>query len=162
MPTAKMLRDLVQHYPTLYLFNCTGQFAYTLEDLTEFATWVSSRQVVILETVEAKEKEFEYAVLVGQLMALLEPETHVEVISATKSSSLLIDLMRGSALSCSLIQIQDASDASKPKYNMDSHLVNPSVSYSEPCSPDILQNFHFLESTILHPKVVKTSSCTRI
>ena len=129
MPTAKMLRDLVQHYPTLYLFNCTGQFAYTLEDLTEFATWVSSGQVVILETVEAKEKEFEYAVLVGQLMALLEPETHVEVISATKSSPLLIDLMRTSALSCSLIQIQDASEVSKLKYKIPSLAVIQSKPY---------------------------------
>jgi hypothetical protein len=129
MPTAKMLRDLVQHYPTLYLFNCKGLFAYTLEDLTEFVTWVSSGQVVILDTVEAQEKEFEYAVLVGQLIALLEPETHVEVISAVKSSSLLIDLMRGSSLSCSLIQIQEATAASKPKYKIPSLAVIQSKPY---------------------------------
>jgi hypothetical protein len=120
MPTAKMLRDLVEHYPTLYLFNCKGQFTYSLEDLTEFATWVSSGQVVILETAQAKEKEFEYAVLVGQLIALLEPDTHVEVISAAKSSVLLIELMQSSSLSCSLIQIQDAAEISKPKYKIPS------------------------------------------
>ena len=120
MPTAKMLRDLVEHYPTLYLFNCNGQFAYTLEDLTEFATWVSSGQVVILETAQAKEKEFEYAVLVGQLIALLEPDTHVEVISAAKSCPLLIDLMQSSSLSCSLIRIQETSEISKPKYKIPS------------------------------------------
>jgi len=120
MPTAKMLRDLVQHYPTLYLFNCKGQFAYTLEDLTEFAMWVNTGQVVILETAQAKEKEFEYAVVVGQLMALLEPDTHVEVISAAKTSAILIELMRGSALTCSLTLIQDAAEISKPKYKIPS------------------------------------------
>ena len=39
MPTANILREIIEHYPTLYLFNCTGQFQYSLEDLTEFSGW---------------------------------------------------------------------------------------------------------------------------
>lgn len=106
MPTAKMLREIIEHYPTLYLFNCTGQFQYSLEDLTEFSGWVSSGQVVILEVPNASEKEYEYAVVVGQLLALLEPEMQIEVISAMPSCSLLLDLMRSADLACSFIQVE--------------------------------------------------------
>lgn len=106
MPTASLLRNIVEHFPVLYLFNSTGQFEYSLEDLTEFASWVSSGQVVILDTPETSQKEFEYAVIVGQLIALLEPDSHVEIISAMDSSEMLQELMQSSNISCNLIQIQ--------------------------------------------------------
>ena len=106
MPTAKMLSDIVEHYPVIYFFNCTGQFEFALEDMTELSTWISSGQIVILETPPAREKEFEYAMIVGQLMALLEPETHTEVISAMPESTLLVKMMASSNLDCSLIQIE--------------------------------------------------------
>ena len=89
VPTAKLLREIVEHYPTLYLFHCQGQFEYALQDLTELAAWISSGQVVILDTPKAEQKEFEYAVVVGQLMALLEPETQVEIISAVNTAEIL-------------------------------------------------------------------------
>lgn len=120
MPSAKMLRDIVEHYPTLYLFNCNGHFQYSLEDLTEFSSWVSSGQIVILETAKATQKEFEYAVVVGQLMALLASETHIEVISAMPDSEMLIDLLCGSDLSCSLIQTQSDTDAQHHTLNIPS------------------------------------------
>lgn len=106
MPSAQMLRDIVEHYPTLYIFNCTGQFQYSLEDLTEFSDWVSSGQIVILETPKASLKEYDYAVVVGQLIALLDSDTHVEVVSAMPNSDLLIELLQSSDLDCSLIKIQ--------------------------------------------------------
>ena len=106
MPSAKMLRDIIEHYPALYLFNCEGQFEYSLEDLTELASWISSGNLIILDTPTAIEKEFEYAVIVGQLLALLEPDTHIEVISAMQSSDMLVQMLISSELSCSLIQIQ--------------------------------------------------------
>jgi hypothetical protein len=34
MPTAQLLRDIIQHYAVIYLFICTGKFEYSLEDLT--------------------------------------------------------------------------------------------------------------------------------
>ena len=106
MPSAKMLRDFVTHYPTLYLFNCAGNFSYTLEDLTEFSSWVSSGQVVILDTPKASKKEFEYAVVVGQLLALIDEDTHIEVISAISGSEILLDMLRSSDLSCCLLQVE--------------------------------------------------------
>ncbi|MFW2104087.1 hypothetical protein [Acinetobacter guillouiae] len=120
MPTAKMLRDIIEHYPTLYLFNCTGQFQYSLEDLTEFSGWVSSGQVVILEVPNASEKEYEYAVVVGQLLALLEPKMQIEVISAMPSCSLLLDLMRSADLECSFIQVQSTLERQRNKYSIPS------------------------------------------
>lgn len=106
VPTAKLLREIVEHYPTLYLFHCQGQFEYALQDLTELAAWISSGQVVILDTPKAEQKEFEYAVVVGQLMALLEPETQVEIISAVNTAKILLDLMQSSHIQSNLILIQ--------------------------------------------------------
>jgi len=106
VPTAKLLREIVEHYPTLYLFHCQGQFEYALQDLTELAVWISSGQVVILDTPKAEQKEFEYAVVVGQLMALLEPETQVEIISAVNTAEILLDLMQSPDIQSNLILIQ--------------------------------------------------------
>ncbi|WP_335997658.1 hypothetical protein [Acinetobacter johnsonii] len=106
VPTAKLLREIVEHYPTLYLFHCQGQFEYAMQDLTELAAWISSGQVVILDTPKAEQKEFEYAVVVGQLMALLEPETQVEIISAVNTAEILLDLMQSSDIQSNLIFIQ--------------------------------------------------------
>lgn len=106
MPTAQLLRDILQHYSTLYLFNCAGRFEYALDDLTELASWMNSAQVVVLDTPEAPHKEFEYAVVVGQLMALLEPETQVEIISAVNTAEILLDLMQSSDIQSNLILIQ--------------------------------------------------------
>ena len=106
VPTAKLLREIVEHYPTLYLFHCQGQFEYALQDLTELAAWISSGQVVILDTPKAEQKEFEYAVVVGQLMALLEPETYVEIISAVNTAEILLVLMQSSDIQSNLILIQ--------------------------------------------------------
>lgn len=56
MPTAQLLRNIIEHYPVLYLFNCQGNFEYSLQDLTEFSSWISSGQVVILDTVVFSER----------------------------------------------------------------------------------------------------------
>ena len=105
-PTAKLLREIVTHYSSLYLFNCAGTFEFSLEDLTELAGWIASGQIIILDTPESPQKEYEYAVIVGQLMALLEPETEVELISAMDSSEMLQQMLQASDIKCSLLQIQ--------------------------------------------------------
>ena len=106
MPTFKVLQDIIEHYPTVYLFNCTGHFEFPLDDLTELASWISSGQVMILDVPETTEKEYEYAVVVGQLLALLEPATHIEVISAMPTAPMLMEMLRSSDLSCNLTQVQ--------------------------------------------------------
>ena len=113
--SANMLRDIIGHYTTLYLFNCQGQFEYALEDLTELASWISSGQVVILETASVKTKEFEYAVVVGQLMALVEPNVHIDVISVMPSCEILTQMLSVSNLDCSLLQIQAPSVEKNPQ-----------------------------------------------
>lgn len=114
MPTFKVLQDIIEHYPTVYLFNCTGHFEFPLDDLTELATWITSGQVVILDVPETTEKEYEYAVVVGQLLALLEPETQIEVISAMTTADMLIDMLRSSDLSCNLTQVQSKNLSLSP------------------------------------------------
>lgn len=106
MPTVKVLSDIVEHYPVLYLFNCAGTFEFALEDLTELSTWISSGQIVVLETPPAREKEFAYAMIVGQLLALLEPDTQIDLISTMPDSEVLAEMMLASQLECSLIQIE--------------------------------------------------------
>ena len=120
MPSAQLLRKIIQHYAVIYLFNCQGKFEYSLEDLTEFSSWVSSGQVVILETAEIDQKEFEYAVVVGQLIALLDPETTIEVISAMPSSEILLEMMQSSDMNCHWIQIQPESSSLNSKYKLPS------------------------------------------
>ena len=121
MPTAQLLRNIIEHYPVLYLFNCQGNFEYSLQDLTEFSSWISSGQVVILDTATSPQKEFEYAVIVGQLMALLEADTHVEIISAQGSSEMLLNMMQETGIQANLIQVQPAESAVElSKYKMPS------------------------------------------
>ena len=105
-PTLQLFREILQHYPVVYVFNATGKFEFALDDLTEFSGWVSSGQIVILESVKAEYKEYEYAMLVGQLIALLAEESHVEIISAMDSSRLLVELLESSNITAHLIQIQ--------------------------------------------------------
>lgn len=109
LPTAALLRDILEHYASLYIFNAKGNFEFALSDLTELATWISCGQVVVLDTLAAKEKEFEYAVIVGQLLALLEANVHIDVISAMPSSPMLVEMLNASDLDSHLIQIPDQS-----------------------------------------------------
>ena len=114
-PTLTLLREVLQHYSHLYVFNCTGKFEFALDDLTEFAGWVSSGQVIVLDVPESAHKEYEYAVLVGQLMALLDEGSEVELISAMPSSEMLMQMLDASAIPCHLIQVQPAvNDANTP------------------------------------------------
>ena len=120
MPTAQLLRNIIPHYAAIYLFNCQGKFEYSLEDLTEFSSWVSSGQVVILETAEVEHKEFEYAVVVGQLLALLDADVSIELISTMPSSEMLLEMLQSSNLNCSLIQVQAEEPALNTKYKIPS------------------------------------------
>ncbi|WP_180048836.1 MULTISPECIES: hypothetical protein [unclassified Acinetobacter] len=118
-PTANLLRNIIEHYSTLYVFSCNGKFEYALEDLTEIAGWIASGQLVVLDIPETPQKEFEYAVIVGQLMALMDPDAHIEVISAMPDIALLMEQLDGSGLSAHLIQIQSEQEVShKVKYKI--------------------------------------------
>ena len=118
-PTANLLRNIIQHYSTLYVFSCSGKFEYALEDLTEIAGWIGSGQLVVLDIPETPQKEFEYAVIVGQLIALMAPDSHIEVISAMPEIELLMEQLNGSELSAHLIQIQPEDQAiQKLKYKI--------------------------------------------
>jgi hypothetical protein len=119
-PTAKLFREVVEHFSTLYLFNCAGTFEFALEDLTELSSWISSGQIVVLDTPKASKKEFEYAVIVGQLLALVEPETHIEVISAVDTADMLILMLQGSNFSCNLIRITQEAGQHSVKHSIPS------------------------------------------
>ncbi|WP_180113557.1 hypothetical protein [Acinetobacter sp. YH12063] len=119
LPTANLLRNIIEHYSTLYVFSCSGKFEYALEDLTEIAGWIASGQLVVLDIPETPQKEFEYAVIVGQLMALMDLDAHIEVISAMPDIELLMEQLNGSGLSAHLIQIQTEQEVShKVKYKI--------------------------------------------
>ena len=120
LPTATLLREIIEHHPSVYLFNCAGKFEYNLQDLTELAGWISTGQLMILDSPRAEFKEFEYAVVVGQLMALLEPETQVEVISAADSIQILIEMLQASEIACHLIHIQPEAKSGKIKHRLPS------------------------------------------
>lgn len=107
VPNAQLFRKVLEHYSTIYLFSCAKKIEYALDDLTEMAAWITSGQVVVLDTAQASQKEFEYAMVVGQLMALLETDTHVELISAMNSSEILLSMLQESQISSHIIQVED-------------------------------------------------------
>ncbi len=76
--------------------------------------------MVILETAEVEHKEFEYAVVVGQLLALLDADVSIELISAMPSSEMLLEMLQSSNLNCSLIQVQAEEPALNTKYKIPS------------------------------------------
>ena len=115
IPTVKFYRDILEHYATLYIFSRENKFEFPLTDLTEFSSWVSSGQIVILDTLQAKEREYEYAVVVGQLLALIEPESHVEVVSAASGSQILADMLAASGFPCRLIQVETEKNTTTAK-----------------------------------------------
>jgi hypothetical protein len=115
MPTAHMLGKMVEHYGTLYFFNGAGHFHYSLADLTELSSWINSGQVVILDVPQAAEKAYEYAVIAGQLLALLTPDTQVEIISASPSCDVLLNIIRNVHLDCRLVQIESPAQLCRSK-----------------------------------------------
>ncbi len=121
-PTADLFRELLRHYPMVYLFNCQGRFEYALDDLTEFSSWLSSGQIVVLDVPKTAHKEYEYAVLVGQLLALLESDTRIEVISVIPSIDMLMQLLEAAGLFASLILLEKESPVAqtKSKYQLPS------------------------------------------
>lgn len=130
IPTVKFYRDILEHYATLYIFSRENKFEFLLTDLTEFSSWVSSGQIVILDTLQAKEQEYEYAVVVGQLLALIEPESHVEVVSAASGSQILADMLAASGFPCRLIQVETEKNMTAAKKGLPSlHtiLANPDL-----------------------------------
>lgn len=131
VPTLSLLKKVIEHYSTFYVFNCSGKFEFALEDLTEFSSWIVSGQVVVLDTPKASQREYEYAVVVGQLLALLDADTHVEVISAMPSSEMLILMLESSNISCNLIQVEvekvDEKSAKQLVPNVQSVLENPDL-----------------------------------
>lgn len=111
LPTAHRLRDLLEQNDVVYLFDCRGQFHYALTDLTELATWICSGEVVILETAKSTIKEYEYAMLVGQLLALVDAYTQVELLSAMPSCTILLQLMQDAEFSCHLTRLSESVPA---------------------------------------------------
>ncbi len=114
MPTAQLLRDLLEHVPTLYLFHADNRFDYALQDLTEFSTWLQSGQVVILEMIRHERMEFSYAMLVGQLSVLLEPETSIDLISVQPQVKLLLELLQSAYIPATMIHIRAKQERKIP------------------------------------------------
>ncbi|MFT4020169.1 MAG: hypothetical protein QM666_01475 [Acinetobacter sp.] len=93
LPTAKEFKQLFTRYETAYLFHMHDQLNYPLLDMTEFASWISSGQIVILDVPPLNQAELEYAILAGQLLSIIEPETTVDVLSTQSSISHLLDIL---------------------------------------------------------------------
>ncbi|NOZ98007.1 MAG: hypothetical protein GXO52_09655, partial [Gammaproteobacteria bacterium] len=93
---AKTLRAYIENDQLVYLFNLTGQFNYALEDLTELAGWISSGCVMVLDVPAISRKEFEYAMIAGQLLALTEEKSEIELISKNKEIQLLVEILQNS------------------------------------------------------------------
>ncbi|WOE31216.1 MULTISPECIES: hypothetical protein [unclassified Acinetobacter] len=120
IPTAELLKTWIEHYDTVYVFNARGHFEYHLEDLTELAEWIYHGQLVILVTAELKQKQFIYAVVVGQLLALLEHDVHVDVISVIEHRDILISMLDDADISNHLVTLDASRSRVKPSIKLPS------------------------------------------
>lgn len=106
VPTAAMLKPLLEHNSLVFMFHAAGQFQYALEDLTELASWISSGQLMILEIPEVEQRSYEYAVLVGQLLALVEQDCQIQLYSASAERDLLLQFLHEAHFESELIALQ--------------------------------------------------------
>lgn len=99
-PSLPQLSTLLEQHDTLYLFHADNQCPFALHELTELSTWINSGQVVILDLPLETQLEYQYAMLVGQLIAILEPSQPIVLLSAVSSAAQLLHLLQESAFNC--------------------------------------------------------------
>lgn len=99
-PSLQQLSTWLEQHDILYLFHTAHQSPFHLHELTELSTWISSGQVVILDLPQETPLEYQYAMLVGQLMAMIEPSQQIVLLSAMPSAQQLLQLLQASALNC--------------------------------------------------------------
>lgn len=104
----RQLATLLEQHHTLYVFHCQNQSPFSLSELTELSTWLSSGQLVVLDVPQDTACEYQYAMLVGQLLVLIDPEQVVSLFSTQQSAVQLSHLLRESGINCQW-HIPDAS-----------------------------------------------------
>ncbi|WP_288415125.1 hypothetical protein [uncultured Acinetobacter sp.] len=89
-----LLRSYIENDQLIYVFNLRDKLTCNLQALTELASWVSSGQLVVLDTPTHTAKSSAYALLAGQLLALLDPEASIELQSKHSAANELAELLR--------------------------------------------------------------------
>lgn len=101
-PNLQQLKAMLAQYGMLYLFHPQNQCPFTLSELNELSTLINSGQVIILDLPQNCHQEYQYAVLVGQLLVLLDLELSVALWSAQPQAVQLRQLLEQAGLQCSL------------------------------------------------------------
>lgn len=99
-PSLQQLTTWLEQHDTLYLFHAFNQNPFDLQALTDLSIWINSGQVVILDLPQDTPPEYQYAMLAGQLLAILEPTQQVLLLSARPSAQQLFKLLQASACHC--------------------------------------------------------------
>lgn len=99
-PSLQQLTTWLEQHDTLYLFHAFNQNPFDLQALTDLSIWISSGQVVILDLPQDTPLEYQYAMLAGQLLAIIEPTQQVLLLSANPSAQQLWQLLQASACNC--------------------------------------------------------------
>ncbi|MCU4414392.1 hypothetical protein KTH71_10150 [Acinetobacter sp. WU_MDCI_Axc73] len=112
---AKTLRAYIENDQLVYLFNLMGHFDYSLEDMTEFSGWVSSGFIMILDAPVTSRKEFGYAMIAGQLLALTEENIEIDLISNHKEILTFIEILQNSGRK---VHLHRADKSKKSEYSL--------------------------------------------
>lgn len=99
------LTAMLAKYDTVYLFHCKNQCSFSLTTLNELATLINSGQVIILDLPQNCRQEYQYAVLVGQMLVLLDLELSVTLYSAQLQATQLLQLFQQATIKCTLQQL---------------------------------------------------------
>lgn len=112
-PNIQQLTAMLEQYSTLYLFHSQNQCTFTLTELNELSTLINSGQVIILDLPLDCRQEYQYAVLVGQLLVLLDLELSVALWSAQPQAAQLVQLFQQAGLQCTWQQLSVTAPAGK-------------------------------------------------
>lgn len=105
-PKVQELQQLLEHYAVVYLFHPKGCSPFELDVLTDLAQLIYAQDVVILEHAATGQYQYDYALVAGQLVALLPSQTEVHLISAEPHAEILIEMLSLVGMQVELIAVK--------------------------------------------------------
>ena len=93
---ANSLRLYIENEQLIYLFHPDNKLECALDELTELSSWINSGQVIILDIPKIKDRANAYALIAGQLLALIESDAKIEIISKNTAVQQLLEILQAS------------------------------------------------------------------
>ena len=109
----QQLQQLLEYYAVVYVFHPQGDSPFGLEQLTDLAQLITSQDVVILEHAATGQYQYDYALVAGQLVALLASQSEIHIISAMPFAASLVNMLALAGMQPRLIPIRPSTPMNK-------------------------------------------------